>query len=111
MTPFKLEKSPNTCRLSLHKKSKGIISELIFLMNKTLKNLVLKDLCPDGIWQLTDVMKSVLRYHISRLPNKKVSEDETCYPQSPASMRAFLVKFLVRHYLQTQNSLLDYMIS
>ena len=80
-------------------------------MNRTLKKLVLKDLCPDGIWQLTDVMKSVLRYHISRLPNRKVSEDETRYPQSPADMRAFLVKFFVRHYLQTQNSLLDYMIS
>jgi len=80
-------------------------------MNRTVKNLVPKDLCPDGIWQLTDVMKSVLRYHISRLPNRKVSEDETRYPQSPADMRAFLVKFFVRHYLQTQNSLLDYMIS
>jgi len=72
---------------------------------------VLKDLCPDGIWLLTDVMKSVLRYHISRLPSKKVSEDETRYPQSPVDMRAFLVKFFVRHYLQTQNSLLDYMTS
>ena len=80
-------------------------------MNRLLKNLVLKDLCPDGIWQMTDVMKSVLRYHISRLPNRKASEDETRYPQSPASMRAFLVKFFVRHYLQTQNCLLDYMIS
>ncbi|HUT46231.1 MAG TPA: hypothetical protein VMX36_08080 [Sedimentisphaerales bacterium] len=80
-------------------------------MKRLLKNLVLKDLCPDGIWQMTDVMKSVLRYHISRLPNRKVSEDETRYPQSPASMRAFLVKFFVRHYLQTQNCLLDYMIS
>lgn len=80
-------------------------------MNRLLKNLVLKDLRPDGIWQMTDVMKSVLRYHISRLPNRKVSEDETRYPQSPASMRAFLVKFFVRHYLQIQNCLLDYMIS
>lgn len=80
-------------------------------MNRTLKDLVLKDLCPDGIWQMTDVMKSVLRYHTSRLPNSKVSEDETRYPRSPAAMRAFLVKFFVRHYLQTQNSMLDYMTS
>ena len=80
-------------------------------MNRTLKNLVLKDLCLDGIWQLTDVMKSVLRYHISHLPHRKVSEDETRYLRSPADMRAFLVKFFVRHYLQTQNSLLDYMKS
>lgn len=80
-------------------------------MSRTLKNLVLKDLCPDGTWQLTDVMKSVLRYHISRLPKSKVSEDETRYPQSPADMRAFLIKFFVRHYLQIQNSMLDYMTS
>ncbi|MFB0524293.1 MAG: hypothetical protein ACETVZ_02050 [Phycisphaerae bacterium] len=77
-------------------------------MNRTLKNLVLKELCPYGIWQLTDVMKSGLRYQISRLPKRKVSEDETRYPQSPAGMRAFLVKFFARHYLQTQNSLVDY---
>lgn len=56
-------------------------------------------------------MKSVLKYQISRLPNKKVSKDETRYPRNPADMRAFLVKFFVRHYLQTQNSLLDYMTS
>jgi ribosomal protein RSM22 (predicted rRNA methylase) len=80
-------------------------------MNKTLKSHILKELCPDGIWQLTNVMKSVLRYQISRLPKNKVSEDETRYPNSPAGMRAFLVKFFTRHYLQTQNSLIAYMTS
>ena len=80
-------------------------------MNRTLQNFVLKELCPDGIWQLTDIIKSVLRYQISHLPKSKVSEDETRYPQSPAGMRAFLVKFFTRHYLQTQNSLVDYMTS
>lgn len=72
---------------------------------------MLNYLCPDGIWQLTDVMKSVLRYHISHLPNRKVSEDETRYPQSLADMRAFLIRFFARHYLQAQNSLVDYMTS
>lgn len=72
---------------------------------------MLNDLCPAGIWQLTDVMKAVLRYHISRLPNRKVSEDETRYPQSPADMRAFLIRFFARHYLQAQNSLIDYITS
>ena len=80
-------------------------------MNGTLQNLVRKELCPDGIWQLTDVMKSVLRYQISQLPKTEVTEDETRYPQSVAGMRAFLVKFFARHYLQTQNSLVDYMTS
>jgi ribosomal protein RSM22 (predicted rRNA methylase) len=80
-------------------------------MNRTLQNFVLKELCPDGIWQLTDIIKSVLRYQISHLLKSKVSEDETRYPQSPAGMRAFLVKFFTRHYLQTQNSLVDYMTS
>lgn len=80
-------------------------------MNRTLQNFVLKELCPDGIWQLTDIIKSLLRYQISHLPKSKVSEDETRYPQSPAGMRAFLVKFFTRHYLQTQNSLVDYMTS
>ena len=110
MILFKLEKKPkNTSSVTVKKQCHNFGA--IFLMNRTQKNLVLKDLCPDGIWQLTDVMKSVLRYHISRLPNRKVSEDETRYPQSPADMRAFLVKFFVRHYLQIQNSLLDYMTS
>lgn len=80
-------------------------------MNKTIKNFVLKDLCPNGIWKLTDVIKSGLRYQISRLHKRKVLEDETRYPQSPAGMRAFLVKFFSRHYLQTQNSLVDYITS
>lgn len=80
-------------------------------MNKTLKKLVLKELCPDGTWHLTDVMKSTLKLHLSRLPRGEVSEDERRYPKTPVSMRAFLVRFFTRHILQTQNSLLDYMIS
>lgn len=80
-------------------------------MNQALKSYILKELCPDGTWHLTDVMKSVLRYQISHLPKKQVSEDETRYPKSPAGMRAFLVKFFTRHYLQTQNSLVTYMTS
>ena len=83
----------------------------ISLMNGTLQDLVRKELCPDGVWRLTDVMKSLLRYQISQLPKAKVTEDETRYPQSVAGMRAFLVKFFARHYLHTQNSLVDYMTS
>ena len=80
-------------------------------MDKVLKNLIKSELCPNGIWQLSDVMKSILRRQIHRLPKNKVSETEARYPKSPAGMRAFLVKFFTRHYFQTQNSLFDYMIS
>ena len=80
-------------------------------MNKNVKKHLLNILCPDGIWMLSDVIRSVLRYHISRLPNRKVTEDDTRYPQDGAGMKAFLIKFFSRHYLQSQNSLIDYITS
>lgn len=80
-------------------------------MKKTLKELISKELRPDGTCHLTNVMKSVLRLQLSRLPRGEVSEGERRYPTSPVGMRAFLVRFFTRHILQTQNSLLEYMIS
>lgn len=56
-------------------------------------------------------MKSLLRYQIGRLPRRKVSEDETRYPQTPEGMRAFLEVFFTRHYFQVQNSLVKYLVS
>ena len=109
--PFESNKDDKETSSTAFGKAKIPRWSRISLMSRTLKNLLLKELCPYGIWQLTDVMKSGLRYQISRLPKKKVSEDETRYPQSPAGMRAFLVKFFARHYLQTQNSLVDYVTS
>ncbi|NIP23366.1 MAG: hypothetical protein GWN67_04550 [Phycisphaerae bacterium] len=76
-----------------------------------LKNLVCKGLCPDGIWQLSDAVKSVLSYQISRLPRRDVSETDTRYPVNPTSMRAFLSVFFTRHFFQSQNSLIEYMTS
>jgi len=80
-------------------------------MNRTLQNQILKDLRPDGIWQLDGFMKSIVSRQISYLPTSKVTEDETRYPESPSAMRAFLIKFFCRHYLQTQNSLIEYISS
>ena len=80
-------------------------------MNSTLQELIGEELCPNGIWQLTEVMKSVLLHEILRLPEGKVSETGTRYPQSPAEMRTFLVKFFTRHYFQVQNSLLRFILS
>ena len=76
-----------------------------------MQNLVYKGLCPDGIWQLSDAVRSVLRYQISRLPRSNVSETDTRYPTTPASMRAFLDIFFTRHFFQAQNSLIDYITS
>lgn len=80
-------------------------------MNRTLQNLIRGEFCPNGIWQLSNVMKSVLKYEISRLPKGEVSESETRYPESPSAMKAFLIKFFTRHYFQAQHSLFDYMTS
>jgi SAM-dependent methyltransferase len=80
-------------------------------MNRTLQNRVLKELCPNGIWQPSATVKALVRYHIARLPESKVSENGTRYPKNPAEMRAFLIKFFTRHYFQTQHSLFDYMTS
>ncbi|MHC4394600.1 MAG: hypothetical protein ACYS1A_03000 [Planctomycetota bacterium] len=80
-------------------------------MNGTLRNLIREELCPNGIWQLTDIVKSLVRYQICRLPEGEVSKIGARYPQSPAEMRTFLINFFTRHYFQTQNSLIGYMIS
>ena len=80
-------------------------------MNNTIRSLLSQELCPDGIWQLSDVIKSILRLQISRLPKDNVSEDEARYPKNPTAMRAFLIKYFCRHYIQTQNSLIKYITS
>lgn len=96
--------------LPLSTKRKSVFDGVL-LMNRTLQNLIRKELCPDGIWQLTDAMKSVLRYQIFRLPKREVSKTDIRYPDTPASMRAFLEVFFTRHYFQIQNSLISYMVS
>ncbi len=80
-------------------------------MNGTLQYLLQEELCPNGIWRLTDTVKSELIYQILRLPKREVSKLEMRYPKSPAEMRAFLVKFFTRHYFQIQNYLVNYMTS
>lgn len=80
-------------------------------MENTLQDNVKKELCPDGIWRLTDVVEAVLKRQMSRLPKGEVSETDTRYPITPKSMRAFLEVFFTRHYFQVQNSLFDYVTS
>jgi len=77
----------------------------------TLQDFVKERFCPSGIWQLSNVMKSVLINEILRFPKGIVSEIETRYPTKPPEMRAFLIKFFTRHYFQTQDSLIGYMTS
>jgi len=80
-------------------------------MNRALQTFLRQGLFPNDVWQLCDLMKSVLRCQIYRLPKREVSETDTRYPEKPEEIRAFLVKFFTRHYFQTQNSLIDYIIS
>jgi len=80
-------------------------------MDETLQHLIREELCPNGIWQLTDTVKSVLISQILRLPKHEVSKLAMRYPKSPAEMRAFLVKFFTRHYFEIQNYLVYYMTS
>lgn len=78
-------------------------------MNNTLQHRIKENLCPDAIWQLSRVMKSLLGYQIGGLPRKRVSENETRYPETPEGMRAFLEVFFSRHFFQVQNSLVEYL--
>jgi len=77
----------------------------------TLRDFVKDRFCPSEIWQLSNVMKSVLINEILRFPRGIVSEIEIRYPTKPAEIRAFLIQCFTRHYFQTQDSLIDYMTS
>ena len=80
-------------------------------MDRMLKNFIQREMCPDGIWRLTNVTKSVLRRQILQFPQREVSENEMRYPTTPSGMRAFLETFFTRHFFQLQNSLFDFMTS
>jgi hypothetical protein len=80
-------------------------------MTESIESQIKSEICPDGIWKLSDRVKNVLRRQIGRLPNKSVSEEETMYPTNAPGMRAFLEIFFSRHYFQIQDSLLDYIES
>ncbi len=90
---------------------KKSIYRKIWPMDKNVKQLMLEELRPNGVWQLPDGVKSGLKRQVSHLPKEAVEEDEVRYPERPAAMRAFLVKFFARHYLQAQNSLIEYITS
>lgn len=80
-------------------------------MEGILQNFIQGEICPEGIWRLTNVIRSVLRRQILQLPQREVSENETRYPTTPPGMRAFLETFFTRHFFQLQNSLFDFMTS
>jgi hypothetical protein len=80
-------------------------------MAESVESQIKLEICPDGIWKLSDRLKNVLRRQIGRLPNKSVSEEEAMYPNTASGMRAFLEVFFSRHYFQIQNSLLNYIES
>ncbi len=80
-------------------------------MKETPAELACMELCPDGIYELGDSVKSALDQEIACLPIDDVSEHETRYPTDATSMRAFLEVLFTRHLFQVQNSLMDYAIS
>lgn len=75
------------------------------------KKLLLAELCPDEIWQLSETIRSVIKRQISRLPKREVSEWGTRYPEDMAGMRAFLQVFFTRHLFQIQSTLVDHVSS
>lgn len=75
------------------------------------RSAVTSELCPDGIWRLSDGVRRVLNRAMQCLPKGSVSEDETRYPTTRTGMRAFLDKFFARHYFQIQDSLVDHVVS
>jgi len=76
-----------------------------------IKEYLLQQHCPDGQWHLSQMMKGVLNRQVQRLPRSHVSDQKARYPTIPAGMRTFLDKYFVRHYLQVQDSLLDFITS
>lgn len=80
-------------------------------MTESVESQIKSEICPYGIWNLSERVENILKRQIGRLPNKSVSEEETMYPSTASGMRAFLEVFFSRHYFQIQNSLLDYIES
>ncbi|MBN2020062.1 MAG: hypothetical protein JW749_07550 [Sedimentisphaerales bacterium] len=80
-------------------------------MTESIVSQIKDKLCPDGIWRLSDIMKSILKRQINRMPKGNASDEEAMYPSTAAGMREFLSTFFSRHYFQIQNSLMDYIDS
>lgn len=76
-----------------------------------IKKYLLQRHCPDGQWHLRKTMGDILNRQIYRLPKTRVSDQEARYPTTPTGMRTFLQKYFARHYLQIQDSLLDFITS
>ena len=89
----------------------GVSVEAGVSMDLYLLDFMRNELCPNGIWALSDVVRSVLDRQILRLPKGNVPEMEVRYPTSLAGMRAFLEVFFTRHYFQVQDSLIEYVVS
>ncbi len=81
------------------------------MSTKEFRKLLLGAVRPSGIWQLSHRMESLLEQQLRRLPQGKVSDEESRYPTTKQGMRAFLDIFFTRHYFQAQNSLVEHLIS
>jgi len=61
-------------------------------MNTELHKKVSGELCPDGNWQLSESIKTLLKFQIDSLPRTTVSQEETRYPTTPAGMIPIVIK-------------------
>ena len=80
-------------------------------MNEISNESACMALYPNGMYELSAIVKSALDREITGLPRGETSEHGTRYPTDATSMRAFLEIFFTRHFFQLQNSLIAYATS
>lgn len=62
-------------------------------MTNIINEHVKQQLCPDGIWQFSDLMESVYKTAIKKFPLRETSEEQERYPTTKNGMGAYLDKF------------------
>ncbi|MBL7215942.1 MAG: hypothetical protein ISS71_09720 [Phycisphaerae bacterium] len=77
----------------------------------SIKKKVLEDLCPDGVWQLSEPLETMVNKTIRKLPKKEVTTQERRYPTTHEGMRACLDGFFARHFFQVQDAALNRVVS
>ncbi len=80
-------------------------------MANNLYRFVKNQLCHNDEWHVGDTIKDLISNSVRALPKRTVSQHETRYPRTPEGMRAFLMKFFSRHYLQLQTCLMEFLCS
>ena len=80
-------------------------------MEEIINEQVREILCPERIWQFSDVIHPVYKKAVRKFPLKETSQEQERYPTTRDGMGAYLDKFFARHYFQVQESILTYLSS